>query len=69
MTVKLRGWASTYGATVRLRTVRQETIAEKHGTFPAIMYQWQLDSVGTTYISSNFEENIDSRSQDMVQRK
>lgn len=35
----LRDWASTYGAAVRQRTVRQETTMAKHGTLPEYMYQ------------------------------
>lgn len=37
----LREWASTYGAAVRQRTVRQETTMAKHGTLPEFMYQRQ----------------------------
>ena len=35
----LRNWASSYGAAVRQRTVRQETTMAKHGTLPEFMYQ------------------------------
>ena len=35
----LRDWASSYGAAVRQRTVRQETTMAKHGTLPEFMYQ------------------------------
>ena len=37
----LRDWASSYGAAVRQRTVRQETTMAKHGTLPEYMYQRQ----------------------------
>ena len=57
----MRGWASTYGAAVRQRTVRQETTMAKHGTLPEFMYQRQLDSVPK--VSLNFEEDDDSRSE------
>ena len=48
----MRGWASTYGAAVRQRTVRQETTMAKHGTLPEFIYQRQLDSIPK--ISLNF---------------
>ena len=35
----LRNWASSYGAAVRQRTVRQETTMARHGTLPEFMYQ------------------------------
>ena len=35
----LRNWASSYGAAVRQRTVRQETTMAKHGTLPKFIYQ------------------------------
>lgn len=34
-------WASSYGAAVRQRTVRQETTVAKHGTLPEFIYQRQ----------------------------
>ena len=37
----LRDWASSYGAAVRQRTVRQETTMARHGTLP--MYQRQCE--------------------------
>ena len=37
----LRNWASSYGAAVRQRTVRQETTMAKHGTLPEFIYQRQ----------------------------
>ena len=57
----MRGWASTYGAAVRQRTVRQETTMAKHGTLPEFIYQRQLDSV--LKASLNFEEDDNSRSE------
>lgn len=35
----MRNWASSFGAAVRQRTVRQETTMAKHGTLPEFMYQ------------------------------
>ena len=37
----LRNWASSYGAALRQRTVRQETTMAKHGTLPEFIYQRQ----------------------------
>ena len=37
----LRDWASSYGAAVRQRTVRQETTMARHGALPEFMYQRQ----------------------------
>ena len=37
----LWNWASSYGAAVRQRTVRQETTMGKHGTLPEFIYQRQ----------------------------
>ena len=37
----LRNWASSYGAAVRQRTVRQETTMAKHCTLPEFIYQRQ----------------------------
>ena len=39
----LRNWASSYGAAVRQRTVRQETTMARHGTLPEFMYQRQCE--------------------------
>ena len=35
----MRDWASSFGAAVRQRTVRQETTMARHGTLPKFMYQ------------------------------
>ena len=35
----LRNWASSYGAAVRQRTVRQETMMAKHSTLPKFIHQ------------------------------
>ncbi len=40
---RLRDWASSYGAAVRQRTVRQETTMARHGTLPEFMYQRQCE--------------------------
>ena len=39
----LRDWASSYGAAVRQRTVRQETTMARHGTLPEFMHQRQCE--------------------------
>ena len=39
----LRNWASSYGAAVRQRTVRQETTMARHGTLPEFIYQRQCE--------------------------
>ena len=39
----LRDWASSFGAAVRQRTVRQETTMARHGTLPEFMYQRQCE--------------------------
>ena len=39
----LRDWASSHGAAVRQRTVRQETTMARHGTLPEFMYQRQCE--------------------------
>ena len=49
----LRGWASSYGAAVRQRTVYQETTMVKHGTLPEYMYHRQciiLDTPVTSHL-------------------
>ena len=35
----MRDWALAYGATIRQRTVRQETTMAKHGTLSKYIYQ------------------------------
>jgi len=37
----MRNWASSYGAAVRQRTVRQETTMAQHGSLPEFIYQRQ----------------------------
>ena len=39
----LRNWASSYGAALRQRTVRQKTTMARHGTLPEFMYQRQCE--------------------------
>ena len=39
----LRDWASSFGAAVRQRTVRQETTIARHGTLLEFMYQRQCE--------------------------
>ena len=38
-----RDWASSYGAAVRQRTVRQYSTMARHGTLPKFMYQRQCE--------------------------
>ena len=40
---KVRDWASSYGAAVRQRTVRQETTMARYGTLPEFMHQRQCE--------------------------
>ena len=51
----MRDWASSYGAAVRQRTVRQETTMAKHGTLPEYMYQRHCISAEQA-INVSFEE-------------
>ena len=51
----MRDWASSYGAAVRQRTVRQETTMAKHGTLPEYIYQRHCISVERP-INVSFEE-------------
>ena len=51
----MRDWASSYGAVVRQRTVRQETTMAKHGTLPEYIYQRHCISAERP-INVSFEE-------------
>ena len=51
----MRDWASSYGAAVRQRTVRQETTMAKHGTLPESIYQRHCISAERP-INVSFEE-------------
>ena len=51
----MRDWASSYGAPVRQRTVRQETTMAKHGTLPEYIYQRHCISAERP-INVSFEE-------------
>ena len=51
----MRDWASSYGAAVRQRTVRQETTMAKHGTLPEYIYQRHCISAERP-INVSFEE-------------
>ena len=53
----LRDWASSYGAAVRQRTVRQETTMAKHGTLPEFMYQRQCN-ISENPVSIAFDERV-----------
>ena len=51
----MQDWASSYGAVVRQRTVRQETTMAKHGTLPEYIYQRHCISAERP-INVSFEE-------------
>ena len=51
----MRDWASSCGAAVRQRTVRQETTMAKHGTLPEYIYQRHCISAERP-INVSFEE-------------
>ena len=51
----MRDWASSYGAAVRQRTVRQETTMAKHDTLPEYIYQRHCISAERP-INVSFEE-------------
>ena len=51
----MRDWASSYGAAVRQRTVRQETTMAKHSTLPEYIYQRHCISAERP-INVSFEE-------------
>ena len=53
----LRDWASSYGAAVRQRTVRQETTMARHGTLPEFMHQRQCE-VAEKPISIAFDAQV-----------
>ena len=53
----LRDWASSYGAAVRQRTVRQETTMARHGTLPEFMHQRQCE-VAEKPISMAFDAQV-----------
>ena len=53
----LRDWASSYGAAVRQRTVRQETTMARPGTLPDNMYQRQCE-ISENPASIAFEEEV-----------
>ena len=50
----IRNWATSYGAAVRQRTVRQETTMAKHGALPEYMYQ--RECVATEKVRLEFSE-------------
>ena len=54
---KVRDWASSYGAAVRQRTVRQETTMARHGTLPEFMHQRQCE-VAEKPISIAFDAQV-----------
>ena len=53
----LRDWASSYGATVRQRTVHQKTTVARHGTLPEFMHQRQCE-VAEKLISVAFDAQV-----------
>ena len=54
---KVRDWASSYGAAVRQRTVRQETTMARHGTLLEFMHQRQCQ-VAEKPISIAFDARV-----------
>ena len=58
----LRNWASSYGAEVRQRTVRQETTMAKHGTLPEFIYQRQCvtSDKPITFALGQYDERLDN---------
>ena len=50
----IRNWATSYGAAVRQRTLRQETTMAKHGALPEYMYQ--RECVATEKVRLEFSE-------------
>ena len=64
----LRDWASSYGAAVRQRAVRQETTTPRHGTLPEFMYQRQCEvsekPVSITTIACDNHDRTDSDESD-----
>lgn len=57
----LRNWASSYGAAVRQRTVRQETTIAKHGTLPEFIHQRQCvtSDKPITFASGQDDKRLD----------
>ena len=53
----LRDWAASYGASVRQRTVRQNTTMVRHRTLPEFMYQRQCE-VAEKPISIAFDAQV-----------
>ena len=62
----LRNWASSYGAAVRQRTVRQETTMAKHGTLPEFIHQWQCvtSDKPIMFTSGQDDERLDNEEVD-----
>ncbi|CAB3990794.1 Hypothetical predicted protein, partial [Paramuricea clavata] len=60
----LRNWASSYGAAVRQRTVRQETTMAKHGTLPEFMYQRKCVTLDTPVTIESGECRVEVAEQD-----
>ena len=54
----MRNWASSYGAAVRQRTVRQETTMAKHGTLPEFIYQRQRVASDEPVTLTTFESEL-----------
>ena len=62
----LWNWASSYGAAVRQRTVRQETTMAKHGTLPEFIHQRQCvtSDKPITFASGQDDERLDNEEVD-----
>ena len=52
----LRDWASSFGAAVRQRTVRQETTMARHGTLPEFMYERQFEILERPVATAFYEQ-------------
>ena len=55
----MKDWADVYGASVRQRTVRQETTMCRAGTFPDYLYQRQVQ-LGEPVIIDSLEKNAEA---------
>ena len=64
----MRDWASSYGAAVRQRTVRQETTMAKHGTLPEYIYQRHCISterpINVSFVEPEEEEEEDEEEEE-----
>ena len=60
-TCVMKEWAHTYGASVRQRTVIQDTTMAKAGTLPSYMYQHQIPAEErVAFLDGVFEDGVQS---------